>query len=790
MRSDPSTMTKGKDMNSSQGCNTGFSMLTTNYNTNSSEVLDTLPPCSLEAEEQILGGLLLDLNAIERIKYLPTEAFYLTAHQRIYRAILQINKAGKTTDLTTLKDWLEDKKQLANVGGVAKIAQLAERTISAANIDNHANLIIDKWMRRRAIELGQKIQQAAYESPASTDELLNGLEEKVKDLLDSPYRGEKVDKDYRKYQNLIEEVRDCELNCKDPGYKAWKMSSIAREYNRTVKTIEDIYFKHLIHTDQEPLMSLDELIEKYGSEVREWLMHGFLRKGSTVLLHAPGGKGKTRLAYNFFYHLATGSHWDGFPVTAPQRKCMIIQADEPGFDMVQAVRDRGFENWMPVLYRTNWQTDHIAYLREEVARERPDAILIDSLTAVNRNSLFTENDAEYARPILLLRDIAQEFNCTIMVIHHSNKGGDARGTGAIFNSVSEVWKLESDPNNESPDSCDRLLTIEKSRSRRPARYQVRFDPEDKSWECLGEHELLERVEEDREVEETLNMKDKILRFLTKNAPTRYEIQELEEELGGTRNTIRKYCIRLNADGAISCTDSKRETNGGKRPKVYFVDWSNDPPNDPSNNSSNDFSDDFTTKEDHCSEDNPETGDELRFSENQSNDLSNDLTNSHWIIANDHKQDETTDEVSTLEDESNDPSNDLTKSSDHSLVDHKSEGLKIGNRVFTPLGKAEIAEKHEPSGQFRVEYFSGDDCWFRPDQISKSKPWGMKDNPSQEEADQLVKDYLETNGESEEMLMAAQLGLGMPAVSQSLKRIGATQTQSDRWNRYWKLKEDN
>ena len=332
-------------------------MITTNYNTNStqnsSQFFDTLPPCSIDAEEQLLGAILLDPDAIELVKDLPVEALYLTPHQKIWRAFLQINKEGKRLDLMTVASWLEEKKQLDNIGGKAKLAQLAERTVHSGNITQHSELIINKWIRRQVIEKGQRLQRAGYESPASTNELLEGLEEELKDLFESPYRGEKVNKEYKQYQNLIEEVRDCELNCKDPGYKAWKMSAIAKNYNRPVKAIEDIYFKHLIHTDQEPLMSLDELIEKYGSEVREWLMHGFLPKGSTVLLHAPGGKGKTRLAYNFFYHLATGSHWDGFPVTAPQRKCMIIQADEPGFDMVQAVRDRGFENWMPVLSRTN-----------------------------------------------------------------------------------------------------------------------------------------------------------------------------------------------------------------------------------------------------------------------------------------------------------------------------------------------------------------------------------------------------------------------------------------------------
>ncbi len=78
-----------------------------------------LPPQNIEAEESILGGILLDPKAMGRIvDFLVADAFYVRSHQEIYRAAICLHGKGKPTDLMTISSWLEDHQFLDEVGGI------------------------------------------------------------------------------------------------------------------------------------------------------------------------------------------------------------------------------------------------------------------------------------------------------------------------------------------------------------------------------------------------------------------------------------------------------------------------------------------------------------------------------------------------------------------------------------------------------------------------------------------------------------------------------------------------
>ena len=88
---------------------------------------DSLPPQNLEAEEAILGGILLDPDAISRIAdVLQPEAFYLNSHRQIYRTALMLNSQGKPTDLTAMSAWLADTGSLEKIGGNNRLVELVD----------------------------------------------------------------------------------------------------------------------------------------------------------------------------------------------------------------------------------------------------------------------------------------------------------------------------------------------------------------------------------------------------------------------------------------------------------------------------------------------------------------------------------------------------------------------------------------------------------------------------------------------------------------------------------------
>ncbi len=140
--------------------------------------VDRLPPQNIEAEEAILGGIFIDPEAIGRVTELLTpEAFYIGAHRSIYQAALDLQARGLPTDLMGIASWLKDKGTLEKVGGQSRLAQLVDRTISAANIDQYAKLVMDKYTRRKLIQSGGEIAQLGYETETPLEDVLDRSEQ-------------------------------------------------------------------------------------------------------------------------------------------------------------------------------------------------------------------------------------------------------------------------------------------------------------------------------------------------------------------------------------------------------------------------------------------------------------------------------------------------------------------------------------------------------------------------------------------------------------------------------------
>jgi replicative DNA helicase len=141
---------------------------------------DRLPPQNIDAEEAILGGILLDPEAINRVmEILRPEAFYISTHQEIYRAALALQAQGKPTDLMSVASWLHDYNLLEKVGGQSGLAQLVDRTVSAVNIDQYAQLVMDKYLRRQLIQVGTEVTQLGYEVGSPLEKVLDLSEQKI-----------------------------------------------------------------------------------------------------------------------------------------------------------------------------------------------------------------------------------------------------------------------------------------------------------------------------------------------------------------------------------------------------------------------------------------------------------------------------------------------------------------------------------------------------------------------------------------------------------------------------------
>ncbi|HEY9829413.1 MAG TPA: replicative DNA helicase [Stenomitos sp.] len=141
---------------------------------------NALPPQNVDAEESILGGILLDPEAMGRVAdVLRPEAFYINTHKEIYKAILALHTQGKPVDLMSVTTWLYDHELLAKVGGQSKLAELVERTVSAVNVDRYAALVVDKYLRRQLIQAGNDITELGFETSIELETVFDQAEQKI-----------------------------------------------------------------------------------------------------------------------------------------------------------------------------------------------------------------------------------------------------------------------------------------------------------------------------------------------------------------------------------------------------------------------------------------------------------------------------------------------------------------------------------------------------------------------------------------------------------------------------------
>ena len=149
-----------------------------------------VPPHSLEAEQAVLGGLLLSSRAWDSVADVITEAdFYREDHRLIFRAVAELSDGGKPCDAVTVSEWFESHGLVEQVDGGAYISQLASNTPSAANVRAYAEIVREKSILRQLIDVGADITSGAFSLEGrSSRELLEEAERMVFAIADEGQR--------------------------------------------------------------------------------------------------------------------------------------------------------------------------------------------------------------------------------------------------------------------------------------------------------------------------------------------------------------------------------------------------------------------------------------------------------------------------------------------------------------------------------------------------------------------------------------------------------------------------
>lgn len=147
------------------------------------ELMERVPPQNIEAEQAVLGAILIEADALTTVtELLIPHDFYRKTHQMIYEAILKVAESGEPVDLITVTSELQNAGQIEEIGGVAYLANLANSVPTAANVDHYSALVREKSVMRRLINTATKIATTGYEGGVDVGEMIDEAEKRILEI--------------------------------------------------------------------------------------------------------------------------------------------------------------------------------------------------------------------------------------------------------------------------------------------------------------------------------------------------------------------------------------------------------------------------------------------------------------------------------------------------------------------------------------------------------------------------------------------------------------------------------
>lgn len=139
-----------------------------------------VPPQNLEAEEAVLGSILLEQDSIISVmEFLVPDDFYRVAHQLIFAAMIELNQNSEAIDPITVSEKLRQKNQIDNVGGEAGIIELLDKVPTAANVEFYTQIVLEKSTRRKLIKTSTNIVKNAYQEDETIANVLDTAERDI-----------------------------------------------------------------------------------------------------------------------------------------------------------------------------------------------------------------------------------------------------------------------------------------------------------------------------------------------------------------------------------------------------------------------------------------------------------------------------------------------------------------------------------------------------------------------------------------------------------------------------------
>ncbi|MFA5627330.1 MAG: replicative DNA helicase [Thiohalomonadaceae bacterium] len=417
-----------------------------------------VPPHSIEAEQAVLGGLMLDNSAWDRMADLVMEEdFYRRDHRLIFQAIRRLLEKSDPCDVVTLAEWLDKKGQLDEAGGVAYLGNLAGNTPSVANIKSYASIVRERSVLRQLIRVTNEIAETAF-NPAGRGvfELLDEAEKKVYQIADQGARSR-------------------------VGFAVMK--------DLLVKTVDKI--------DQ--LFGLDSPITGLATGYTDFdEMTAGLQQSDLVIVAGRPSMGKTSFAMNIVEHVAIKEQKPVavFSMEMPGEQLAMRMMSSLGHINQKKVRTGKLDDddWPRLTSAVNLLAEAPIFIDDtpalsptdvrararRLAREQENGlglIVIDYLQLMQVPGTSENRTGEISEISRSLKSLAKELSCPVIALSQLNRSleqrpnkrpvmSDLRESGAIEQDADLIVFIYRDEvyNSESPDKGTAEIIIGKQRN--------------------------------------------------------------------------------------------------------------------------------------------------------------------------------------------------------------------------------------------------------------------------------------------------------------------------------------
>ncbi len=439
------------------------------------DTLRKVPPQNLDAEESVLGGILLDDTALDRVlEFMGVDDFYRESHRKIFQTMLSLSKQGAPIDLVTLSDRLRAQGELPDIGGAASLAALVDRVPSAANIATYARIVREKAVMRSLIRVSTDITERCY-----------GSQDDIETFLDEAER-------------LIFDVSEQRVR---PAFT--KVGDMVMD---TVKTIEQLYErKELVTGVPTGFLDLDRITAG-------------LQPSDLVIVGARPSMGKTSLVMNIAQYAAL-HHKTAVGVfsleMAKDQLMLRMLCSEARVDLVKVrtgyLGERDFPRLAMAashlseapIFIDDTPAQNVLEMRAKSRRLKREAdvglIIVDYLQLMRGLTAQENRNQELSEISRSLKALAKDLNVPIIALSQLNRQvelrsdkrpvmSDIRESGSIEQDADVIMFIYRDEmyNAESPDEGTAEVIISKQRNGPTGMVRLAFRREYTRFENLVE----------------------------------------------------------------------------------------------------------------------------------------------------------------------------------------------------------------------------------------------------------------------------------------------------------------